>query len=60
MFIQVIIASLLVINACFYINRLLRAQQYRMSRGELTIIKAKSIGYLLLNIICICLIFMIN
>lgn len=60
MFIQVIIASLLVINACFYINRLLHAYRYRVSRGELAVLKVKSIGYLLLNIICICLILMIN
>jgi hypothetical protein len=60
MFIQVIIASLLIVNACFYVNRLWHTQRYRISRGELTILKAKGIAYLLLNIICICLIFMIN
>lgn len=59
MFIKVVITSLLFINACFYINKILYMQRYRISKGELTILKVKSVGYLLLNVLCMCLIFMI-
>lgn len=60
MLIQGVITVLLFINACFYLNRMLFTKRYRINEGQLTEIRVMNVSYLLLNIICMCLVLMIK
>lgn len=59
MHIREIIIALLMINACFFIGRLNRKDRRRGDPDSMEV-KIKSVGYLMINIICIGLAFYLD
>ena len=51
-----LIIALLFINACYHINKQLNARRYRMNQLDQTLLRLSGAGYLVINIICICLV----
>ncbi|GAB3927847.1 hypothetical protein [Mucilaginibacter myungsuensis] len=59
MYIREIVIALLLINACFFIGRLNRKDRRRGEPDPMEV-RIKSVGYLVVNIICIGLAFYLD
>jgi len=53
------IIVLLLVNACFYIRRQMQVKVSRLDHLQLVEVKLKGAAYLLINIICASLVFLI-
>ena len=53
-----LIIILLLINAGYHINKQLNARRYRMNEVDRTLLRLSGAGYLVVNIICMCLVFL--
>lgn len=51
-----IIIALLLINACYHINKQTYARRYCVTHVQLAELQLKNTGYLIINIICVFLI----
>lgn len=59
LYVRELIIVLLLINACFYANRQIQIKTYRLNHPQLFEVKIKGVAYLLVNIICVGLMFFI-